>query len=423
MKVGIFDPAPYSNEYLTRMYLGPLRSYMRDKKVEFNELSSLEEAKDIIVIVHGDLLCPESILALKNNGCSISVMDINDSSYLSSRYVNTPEQHLVDLIFKVSGVPKQNEINETNLDRNFRIQLSREKYLPDAQWCEFLKLRPRIRPLPYVLWNPLVAPNTQTVPQTQRSGKALIRGGNHFWRVILFFRLMQEGLLDSNSEFLTADYFKPEMERRFQYCDGCKAEKAQHGKSVYDAPVRRTECTNPVTGWEVPGEFFGGPLFGRHEFGWWNNKCPHSFFFLAKEYERLRGPLDHPFIERAFNGQLRPNDTFIHDLSHASVAADMKWLNTINLPPRFWEAASVGTPSFYTDRTKDQEYWPAVQEGVHYLTYKEDMESLRTDMVEPPFTDVGAAVKDLYETKIRGTQYPISNALLEYMMNSIEEIV
>lgn len=410
-----------SNEYLSRMFWKPLVQYSADIGLPINRVEEIDTAKNSVVLIHGDKLSPERIRRLAERNNIIVCFDINDSSYLSSAYVNSPEQHLLSLIFKVSGVPKQNEVNEVNLDRNFRIQISREKYLPDPQWEQFQKLKPIIKPLPYVLWEPLVGPNESIVPQASRSGKVLIRGGNHFWRVVLAFRLMQEGLLDERSEFHTAAYFSPTMEKRFQYCDSCKAERSQHGRSLYDAPVRRSECTSPVTGWEIPGEFFGGPMFGRHEHGWWNNKCPHSFMFLAKEYERCRGPLDHPFLERLFNGDVRPKNEFIWDLSHASYAADLKWLLTINFPPRFWEAASLGTPSLYAKRCEDQDYWPPVNEGEHYLTFQEDMEEFNFQGKD--WNAVSRAVKASYEANMRGTEYAISTPLLQHMMTAIRDIL
>lgn len=420
MKLRIQDC--HSNQYLSRMYWEPLRAYMRDKGFDIEYAPPTEELQDCVAIVHGDMMSHLKIENLKNANCKVVIFDINDSSYLSSAYIHTEGQNLVDLIFKVSGVPKQNEINETNLDRNFQIKVSREKYLPDEQWEQFVAIRPKIKPLPYVLWSPLVPPNYPIPQSTERSGKVLIRGGNHFWRVILFFRLMQEGLLDEHSEFHTSAYFSPTMEQRFQYCDSCKLERKNHGRSLYDSPLRPKDCTNPSTCWHLDGEFFGGPMYGKHEHGYWNNRCPHSFFSLAKQYEKHRGPLNHQFIERAFNGDMRPQKEFIQDLSRSSFAGDCKWLNTINLPPRFWEAASLGTPSLYMARVSDQDYWPNVIEGVHYFTYPEDMSDLRvqdTDHQER-WKHASKEVKHLYETQIRGTKYAISNALLEHMKTQIE---
>lgn len=411
-----------SNDYLSRMFFEPLRAYMRAQGFDIEYAPTTEQLEDCVAIIHGDMLSPEKIQQLKNSNCKIATVDINDSSYLSSRYIHSPEQNLVDLIFKVSGVPRQNEVNETNLDRNFQIKVSREKYLPDEQWEQFQAIRHKIRPLPYVLWRPLVGAGQPVVPHDQRSGKVLIRGGNHFWRVILFFRLMQEGLLDERSEFHTSAYFSPGMEQRFQFCDSCKAEKQAHGRSLYNARERKSECRSPVTGWGLDGEFFGGPMYGRHEHGMWNNRCSHSFFWLAKQYERHRGPLNHEFIERAFAGDMRGQGEFVNDLGHATYAGDSKWLNTINLPPRFWEAASVGTPSLYMARVADQDYWPAVERDVHYYAYPDDMQDFDVRMIpEAHWNEVSRAVKDLYETKIRGTEYAISNALLEHMKTQIEE--
>ena len=419
MKLLIHDEN--SNEYLSKMFFAPLLSF--DKR--FTRISTTDGVRDSAILIHGDKLNPARIQQLKEAGNRLICFDINDSSYLSSSYINSEEQDLLDLIFKVSGVPKRNEIAETNLDRNFQIQISAEKYLPDDKGAEFERIRPRIRPLPYVLWNPLVDSGYPVVPVERRRGKVLIRGGNHFWRVVLAFRLMQEGLLDERSEFHTGAYFNPKMERRFQYCDECKAEKSSHGRSLYDAPMRHQNCTNPATGWNIEGEFFGGPMFGRREHGYWNNRCPHSFLQLAKEYERCRGPLDKDFLEKLFNGDMRPHGSFVPDLSSASYAGDSKWLNTINIPPRFWEAASLGTPSLYLDRTQDQDYWPHMTAGEHFKTYPENMGifPIRGDDEPREWTEISRAVKALYEEKMRGTDHSISNSLLKYMVGAIDEIL
>jgi hypothetical protein len=424
MKIFVHDEG--SNEYLSKMFWTPLVAYAGTAGLSISYTSDADSICDAMVVVHGDRLPPERIQRIKDNGNKLCVFDVNDSSYFSSAYIHSPEQHLIDLIFKISGVPKRNEVNEMNLDRNFQIQVSREKYLPDPQWEEFDKIRRsgRIKPLPYVLWNPLVPHGTPNRPATARSGKVLIRGGNHFWRVVLAFRLMQEGLLDERSAFATAPYFKPEMERRFQFCESCIREKQIHGKSRYHTELRPHECTNPKACWHLEGEFFGGPMFGRHEHGLWNNRCPHSFFHLAKEFERCRGPLDHPFIERLFNGDMKDVSEFVEDLSQASFAGDAKWLNTINLPPRFWEAASVGTVSLYTARTDDQDYWPHVTAGEHYMTYHEDMLDFGIRDISPErYEEVSIAIHGLYNDKMRPAEYAISNALLEYMVDSIKSIL
>lgn len=409
-----------TNDYLTRMYWEPLCSFMPQIK----RVKSTDGIRDSLVIAHGDCLTPERILRLKNDGNKVCSFDINDSSYLSKAYARLPAQQEIDLIFKVSGVPKRNEIAETSIDGNFKILTSREKFLPDDQWAEFEKLRPRIKPLPYVLWHPLTPPQAPVVPFEQRSGKVLLRGGNHFWRVILAFRLMQDGLLDERSEFATAARFTPEMEQRFQFCDACKSEKGERGCTPYEPESRPEGCTSPVSKWGQDGSFFGGPVFGKQEFGKWNNCCPRSYLWLARQFEARRGPLNAEFLEKLFNGDMRQTEDFAQDLGSASFAGDFKWLNTINLPPRFWEAASLGTPSLYAARTADQDYWPHVEAGVHYATFSEDMlkfdiRGIRSNI----WSDMSRAVKDLYETKIRGTDHSISNALLRYMAENIENIL
>lgn len=321
-------------------------------------------------------------------------------------------------------MPHQNEVVDVSLGPNFEIITTNEKFLPDEKWAEFDSMRQqgRIKPLPYTLWRPLVGQSYYNRPYAHRSGKVLLRGGNHFWRVILGFRLMQDGLLDHRSQFATSDYFKEKMEQRFRYCDSCISEKQQHGRAIYDAPERGEQCLSTAVGWHKEGGMIGGPAFGKSILGIWNNRCPHSFFQLAKEFEKHRGPLDHPFLEKLFNGDMQHENDFTEDLAQATYYGDMKWANTVNLPPRFWEAASVGTVSLYTKRTANQDYWPKVQEGVHYLAYSEDMKNFGVrEVSEQHWNSMSRAAKDLYETKIRGTEFTISNSLLEYMHQSIKD--
>jgi hypothetical protein len=409
-----------SNDYLSSMYLGPLARYMGDNGIPVTVGSNEDGIHDSIVIIHGDLLSPERILAIKNNNNLLVSFDINDSSYFSSAYQGSPETAMVDLFFKVSGIPKTNYTEELNIDRNFRIFGTQHQYLPEADWPAFEALKPKIRPLPYVLWTPLVG-SGPTRPYNQRSGKVLIRGGNHFWRVVLFLRLVQQGLDDERCRFATDAYFTDSMIERFRFCQPCIQEKRQYGKTRYNEDHDIQHCKSPVM-WGTPGEFFGGPAFGRHEFGHWNNRCPASFMWLSKEYERCRGPLNSN-VERALNGSMAPFNEFVNDIQSAAYYADYKWVNTINTPPRFWEAASCGTVNFYPERTDDQEYFPAIQKNIHYLTFPNDMTNLNLDGVsQHTWTEISNNAKDVYETWIRGDRYVVSTNLLRHIVEQIEAI-
>jgi hypothetical protein len=407
-----------TNDYLSRMYFGPLVTYMQDHGIRATIGSSEDGIHDSIVIIHGDLLSPERILTIKNSSNLLISFDINDSSYFSSAYQGSGETSLIDLFFKVSGIPKTNFTEELNIDRNFRIFATQHQYLPTEDWPAFEALKPKIRPLPYVLWNPLVGQGPVR-PYSQRSGKVLIRGGAHFWRVVLFLRLVQQGLDDERCRFATDAYFHDSMIERFRFCGPCIKEKRQYGKTRYDANHDIQHCKSPVM-WGTPGEFFGGPAFGRHEFGHWNNRCPASFVWLAKEYERCRGPLNSN-VERALNGSMTPLNEFVNDLQGAAYAADFKWINTVNVPPRFFEAASVGTVNFYPKRTADQDYWPPMEEGVHYATFPNNMEQFDLPN-ENQWSAISTNAKELYESHIRGSHYAVSDRLLAYILQGIEEI-
>lgn len=412
-----------SNEYLEKMYFSPLRQYTGCAWT-----SSMDSLQNETVLIHGDLLSPETIVRLKEAGNRIVCWDINDSSYLSSAYQGYEEAKLIDLIFKISGIPKYNETQELNIDSNFGITTSTVKYLPDHEWKVFEKhFKPKMRPLPYVLWNALEG--SETPPTGPRNGKVLVRGGNHFWRVVLYFRLMQEGLDDPNSQFATAAYFAQGMEERFKFCTACIEEKRMHGRSRFDTEHDHKTCKSPATWGNSSADLVGGPLYGRHEFGYWNNRCPKSFFWLAKEYEKHRGPLNHSEIERALNGDMRPRQDFIADIKAASYVADLKWCSTIYAPPRFWEAASLGAVNYYPRRTDDHDFFPAMNEGEYYLAFNNDLTNLRFSLNEGARWDgksgwdlAAKGAWNLYNEWIRGTEYAISTKLLEHIKQQIEEV-
>lgn len=421
--VRIYDPDPKTNEYLSEMYFLPLEKYITEKGTSCVRVSeeSLKTERNKTVLIHGDRLSPRLISDLKNNGHKIVVFDINDSSYFSSAYQSSPETQHIDLIFKVSGIPKTNYTLDASIDRNFGITSSEVRYLPDDEWAAFKSMKDegRVKPLPYVLWAPVAGKDKPLKSFSERSGKVLVRGGNHFWRFVLFLRLMQEGLADENSMFATADYFTDTMVERFRYCGPCIEEKTAKGKCEYDTTHNHATCKSPAT-WGTAGEMFGGPAFGRNEFGYWNNRCPASFFWLAKEYERTRGPLDKAFLERALDGSMRPINEFLRDIEGAAYYGDAKWLLTIYLPPRFWEAAALGTVNYVTRRTEDQDHFPVVNNGEHYLTFPEDFSKLELPS-EMVWNEISRNTKELYEKWIRGNQYAISTNLLKHIVDCIEE--
>ncbi len=423
MQLSVYDPKPWANEYLSRMFLGSLRCYKKDVGPEIETLDTLDGVTGKIILIAGDHLSHERISQLKENKNKVVVFDINDSSYLSSTYFGSSLIPELDLIFKISGVPKKNITLEPAIDENFIITSKEVKYLPDEEWEKFMAIRHKIKSLPYTLWTPLVPPSYQI--NRPRNNKVLVGGGNHFWRVILFFKLVQQGLNDPDSQFCTSHYFAENMAPQFRYCGPCREERKAHGRTPYHQHSFRPECTS-IAKWGEPEDIVGGPGSGKPQYGMWNNRCPASFFWLAQQYEKLNGPLNSS-IEKALNGTFRHADDFVKSLGNASYYADYKWLNTIYAPPRFWEAASVGTVNLYPERTQDQEYWPPMESGEHYMTFPEDMDHRNGGFGINPhehhkdWDRISRAAKDLYEGKIRGTRYAISNALLSYMLEEIEK--
>lgn len=419
MKIGIYDPTPHANSYLTWMFYGPLRSFYSNHGTNVEEITNLQEAKDSIICLQGSHLSPAVILDLKNNGNKIVCFDINDSSWLETQYAGSSESELIDLIFKVSGIPIKNETEDVSIDEQFGISTSEVKFLEDEKWSQFERMKPRIKSLPYVMWQPISPASHQVRPFNERSGRSLIRGGNHFLRVVLYFRMMQQGFDDVNSGFTTSDYFKRGMDDRFRYCKSCVANFEQNGRATFGVP-HSSECNSPAS-WGREGEFAGGPKFGIDTFGRWNNRCPASFYWLAEQYEKNRGPLNHAVLEKAFSSKVEDNWQFSKNIEKATFASDYKWVNSIYAPPRFWEAAVMGTVNLLPKRVADQEYFPALVEGEHYVTFPNDMSVFDLDIGEEKWDVISKATKALYEEWIRGTEYTISTKLLEHMVTQIEE--
>ena len=239
-------------------------------------------------------------------------------------------------------------------------------------------------------------------------------------RVVLYFRMMQQGFDDVNSGFTTSDYFKPGMEERFRYCGQCIENKRQHGRSTFGLH-RSPQCNSPAE-WGVDGCFAGGPELGTDTFGRWNNRCPASFYWLAEQYEKHRGPLNHTVIEKAFSSHVKSDSQFAEELGMAGYTSDYKWVNSIYCPPRYWEAASVGTINWLPKRVADQEHFPLLTEGEHYITFPNDMSRFELDLTDHQWSAISLSNKALYEHWIRGREHRISTNLLKHIKEQIESI-
>lgn len=420
LPIVIFQAAQSRNEYLEKLYFASLRSYFATNSISVSNISdfdTLDALKSCTILINGDHLNPERTLRLKNSNNTLVSFDINDNTLLSDAYRAAPELDLVDLIFKIGGIQKQNQSQDLSIDEVFNFSLRLRQFLPDDLWPLYKKLSDdgRLQSLPYVPWQHHEASQHS---YSQRSGKVLIRGGNHFYRYMVFLNLLKAGKLDERSSFATADYFREDMVEQFRNCENCCAERRNLKRSKFDgfSHMSAKQCTSPAQ--------WGGELTGLETYetaNRWNNRCPQSFFWLTQQFEKRHGRVDHHMVEKALNGVYQSGESFTSDLAQATFYSDLKWLFSIYCPPRFWEAANAGTINFLPRRTNEQSYFPHVEEGVHYLTFLEDFSDFNPEVDEKHFEEISAECNALYEGYIKPGSWPISERLCRYIVSLIQE--
>lgn len=404
----VHDPSPTRNEYLTKVYLASLRLHS-----QLTEIADLDDAKDCILLVNGDYLNPERILRLKNNGVFLVAFDINDNTLLSDAYRYSEEISLVDLIFKIGGVQNQNSSQDLSVDQDFNFSLVPRLFLADDLWIRYKALSDasRLQSLPYVPWGRLDAPQRS---YAQRSGHVLVRGGNHFYRFLVFLNLLKIGRADKRCSFANADYFRRDMNPQFRHCENCISER-EHGRARFQKSYSSAGCTSPA---EWGGEVVG---LDRYETAnKWNNRCPRSFFWLTEQFEKRHGSIDRGAVEIALNGSFEPDHEFLNSLSQATFYTDLKWLFSIYAPPRFWESAKSSAINFLPRRTNEQSYFPEISDGVHYLTFLEDFSDFNPAASEQVWSEITANCMELYNGWIRQGARPISERLCRHIFTQIE---
>ncbi|MCK5609733.1 hypothetical protein KAR91_48110 [Candidatus Pacearchaeota archaeon] len=390
MKLSFYDPAPLKNDYLTIIYLREIRKFCIDKGIPVEDISDLMAVKNSTVLANASWLEPGTITRIKENGNVLISFDINDHTYFT-HCVSEKEVLYIDLIFKVAGLQKTKTSYEMVVDDDFNY--SREKQ--EFGWGKYFEAN--IRPLPHPPWDLVAA---DIIPWENRNKLALIRGGHQYLRVHLYLQLLHRGLLDGSSMFPSVMYLH-------QYCDGCKQAYKDHGRITY-ANLTDTPCR--LNGWK-PGS------------GQWNNSCVPRYFDMAKMFNDKYGGIDFNLIEKAFAGMFF-NGWLNTVLNRYLFFADFKWVYSIYAPPRFWEAAAVGTINLVPERTNDQELFPYVEEDVHYITFKEDFSDLDKikDLSKEKFEFITQSCFEVYNTWIKPGRYRVSSNLLQHIVDRIGEI-
>lgn len=411
MKLVLYDPSPPANLYLSRMYFLPMLSYAQDNKIKIEVVSDITNLRDAVLLVAADYLDGDTVDRLKANGCKTVGFSISDSSYPVHACNFSRIFTKIDLLFMVTGLQTKNEGSEFVIDKDFNVVLETRKFMPDYEWHWFNGMRDagRLQSLPYVHWHEQAQVPSQ--PYSQRSQKALIRGGHHMRRFILALFLTRDGLLDTNSGFVTKDYFKEEMNPQFRYCDPCRiAFKQQNAALYHPYSPRKPACRAPE--WNPEG---------GNDLGRWNNCCPDAFFGIAERFMERHGMIAPPVLEKLLNARWLSQEEHLGLLGRITFTSDCKWLFSIYAAQRFWDAAMMGCINFLPSRTMDQEYFPRMTAGQHYLTFDEKMDDLGMDMdlTEGSYRHISENARQLYDEWMRPTKYAIGTKLLEHIFERI----
>lgn len=409
--VAIHSTQSGSHDYLTKFYFRAIQQMLQAKGIPVKLIADLDQAVSDTVICDCDYLTPEQVNRLKNNGCKIVGFNMVDSSHLSQSCRENPLP--IDLIFSLTGIQKTNAGKEFVIDKEFNVTLEDREFLPVEQWERFDQMRHegRLLSLPYVHWDR--QRDVERMSYDHRSPNVLIRGGAHFRRVVLALFLLRAGRLDSNSGFPLGDYFQPHMNSQFRFCDPCMTEYLRYQRYPYREPQERVhECTSPAT--------WGDQLELQHT-GNWNNRCPASFYWLSVKFQQRHGPIDTKQWENVMNCNHVDPWSALKMCGKSLFTSDFKWLHSIYAAQRFWDGAIGGAINLLPSRTADQEYFPKIEPGEHYLTFTEDFSCLSEEaqISKADYERISAQTFNLYNEWIRPGEYPINSKLLQWIIYRI----
>jgi hypothetical protein len=155
----------------------------------------------------------------------------------------------------------------------------------------------------------------------------------------------------------------------------------------------------------------------------WNNKCIPMYYRLTEKFMDWHGAIDMAMVENALNGFRLAFDDLNKVAAHHMYSADYKWIYSIDIPPRFWEAAAVGTISLYPAWTANQTHFPDLKPWAHYVPFDEAFEGIASvmDIKEGLYDSITNDCRDIYKMWIAGEEYGISINLMNRIFNSIEE--
>lgn len=410
MNLYLYDPSPVGNEYAT-FFFKAMRAYGSANGMAIRDLTNLDEAKNCTVIVLTDHLSEARITNLKNNGSRIIGFNVTDSSYISGAIRYAPSLALVDVIFMLSGIQKENSAKETTVDSDFNVTLVDRQFLEPEAWSvfDYLRRSGRLQSLPYVPWTRI--PDVPREPFHRRSQKVIMRGGGHALRFILALCLLRVDKLDPNSGFILHPYFADDMNPQFRYCSQCRSDYKTLHKAIPISGPPKT-CTSPA---------YNGEFWSFSNLGHWNNRCPRSFFWMAEQFSKRYGAVDMAIVEKILNARWLHPAEYMKMLARITFTADLKWTHSIYAPQRFWEAAACGCINVMPNRALTQEYFPQMKAGQHYMLFDEHLTNAQFffSVHEDTHRDITDAARQLYDQWIAPTAFAINSNLLAFIFERI----
>lgn len=399
-----------TNIYLERVFFLPLMEYSKTTEHPIETIQGLA-IKDSGVMIDSRCLSPALIMQLKNNGNTIYSFDINDNSVFDGTYRNSKEIHDIDLFFKVAGIQKTRESNELFMDNQMNCTKRLVPFCNQKDWKTYTTIRDagKMHSLPYVLWKDA---DIQPVPYEKKKKLCLIRGGHHYYRFIQYLHLLKKKKVDALCGFQTSIYVA-------QMCRDCQKIWQDYGGISYARyGMIHTSCEIPKP---LPSDFFNWQITGKAN---WNNGCTPRLYDMAEVFKKYQGDIDMGLLEQALNGAPVRDAEFYDLMKEYLLYGDYKWIFSIYAPPRFWEAASARTISYYPRRTNDQRYFPEMKDGEHYLTFSEDFSDLDNidNITKEQFEYITNSCYELYQKWIKGGKYKLNENLMKYIFEKMGEV-
>lgn len=201
------------------------------------------------------------------------------------------------------------------------------------------------------------------------------------------------------------------MNPQFRYCDACRTAYRGNGRRFPgNLSIGPAGCTSPAP-W--------GDKLDLSVPGAWNNRCPQSFYWLARKFAERHGPIDMAAVEHALNHKSEHASAHLQAVGEVLLYAEAKWEFSINMPQRFWEGAATGTVSYLPERSADQEYFPALTGGEDYLTFRDDFSDITAEVEPQRWAAISKRAHEAYVNYIQPSEYAINTNLLAYIFRNL----